>query len=80
MSTAEIYTKPTCPYCVKAKNILNGKNIKYTEYTVGQDGITKETIEQKIGQNASVKTVPQIFLDGKYIGGCAELMKHFGLK
>lgn len=80
MSTAEIYTKPTCPYCVRAKAILNQRNIKYTEYTVGQDGITKETIEQKIGPNATIRTVPQIFLDGKYIGGCDDLKKHFGEK
>lgn len=77
---AEIFTKPTCPHCIKAKSLLNTKNIKYTEHILGQNGVTKETIEQKIGGNAQVKTVPQIFIDGKYIGGCDDLMKHFGVK
>ncbi len=77
---AEIFTKTTCPYCVKAKNLLNVKGIKYTEHVIGQNGVTKETIEQKIGGNASVKTVPQIFLDGNYIGGCDDLFKYFGVK
>lgn len=76
--TAEIYTKPTCPWCVKAKAILTQKGIQYKEYMLGVDGVTKETIEQKIGEGAVVKTVPQIFLDGKYVGGCTELMKLLG--
>lgn len=76
--TAEIYTKPTCPWCVKAKAILTQKGIQYKEYMLGVDGVTKETIEQKIGEGAVVKTVPQIFLDGKYVGGCTELIKLLG--
>jgi len=76
--TAEIYTKPACPWCVKAKQALSRHGISYTEFTIGTNGITKETVEQKIGAGAVVKTVPQIFIDGKYIGGCTELLKSFG--
>jgi len=77
-STAEIFTKQSCPWCIRAKQILSKKNIPYTEHTVGIGGVTKETIEQKIGKGAVVKTVPQIFIDGKYIGGCTDLIAHFG--
>ena len=78
--TAEIFTKPTCPHCIKAKALLTTKSIKYVEYILGQNGVTKETVEHKIGNGAQIKTVPQIFLDGKYIGGCEDLVKHFGVK
>lgn len=76
--TAEIFTKQACPWCVKAKQALSRHGIAYTEHHIGSNGVTKETIEQKIGSGAVVKTVPQIFVDGKYIGGCTELLKHLG--
>lgn len=76
---AEIYTNMSCPHCVRAKEILKQQNIPFVEYTVGKDGITKETIETKIGDGTTVRTVPQIFLDGKYVGGCSELKAMFGV-
>lgn len=75
MKSAEIFTKPSCPYCVKAKALLTSKKIPYVEYIIGVDGVTKETIEAKIGVAGSVKTVPQIFIDGSHIGGCDNLME-----
>jgi glutaredoxin len=76
--TAEIFTKNGCIWCVRAKSIFDKHKITYTEYSLGVNGVTKETIENKIGPRAQVKTLPQIFLDGKYIGGCSELMLHLG--
>ena len=76
---AEIYTQYGCPHCVIAKRILTDRNIDYKEFTVGMGGITKATIEEKIGVGAKITTVPQIFLDGKYIGGCDDLKRHFSL-
>ena len=72
---AEIFTKQGCPYCVKAKHLLGQNKISYVEYELGVNGISKETIEQKIGKGAVVKTVPQIFLNGEYVGGYTELAK-----
>lgn len=78
MRTAEIYTKPSCPWCIRAKELLKSKGIEYKEFILGVDGVTKETVERKIGNGVQIRTVPQIFLDGKYVGGCTELMKVLG--
>ena len=78
MSKAEIYTKSSCPWCVKAKNLLDQNGVQYVEHTIGSPGATKESIEAKIGNGASVRTVPQIFLDGKYVGGYTDLAKLYG--
>lgn len=75
MQTAEIYTKKTCPWCIKAKELLKTNNIGYAEFVLGIDDISKVDIEKKIGNDTKVTTVPQIFVDGEYIGGCTELMK-----
>lgn len=77
MKTAIIYTKPSCPYCVKAKQVLSKHGIKYTEKIVGVDA-SKQDIEAAIGDGTIVKTVPQIFLDGEYVGGCMELISMLG--
>lgn len=76
----EIYTKPTCGYCVQAKNLLNSKGIPFKEFTIGTNA-SKEDIQQRInglGSSAQVKTVPQIFYIDKnnittYIGGFTDL-------
>lgn len=75
MKTAEIYTKPTCPWCIKAKQLLKTNGITFIERIIGVDGVKKEDIEARIGNGAVVKTVPQIFVDGNYVGGCTDLMK-----
>lgn len=77
--TAEIFTKPTCPHCINAKKLLTNRGISYVEHTVGVNGVTKQTIEDKIGNGYEVKTVPQIFIDGEHVGGYTELAKKFGV-
>lgn len=75
----EIYTKQSCSFCIKAKQIFKRNNLEYTEYEIGQFH-TKEEIQNRINAlnvNVVVHTVPQIFIDGKYIGGCDELIKQF---
>lgn len=69
-----IYSKPSCPYCVKLKMHLKNKGISYEEKTVGVD-ITIEELQTLIGK--PVRTVPQLFLDGEYIGGCDDFEKRF---
>lgn len=72
----EIYTKPSCPYCINAKKLISSKNLEYTEYTVGKDGITKQTIIDRLN-GGTISTVPQIFIDGNHIGGYTELVKYW---
>ena len=61
----EIYSKPTCPYCVKAKQLLKKLKLNYKEYDVNIPKYRKEMI---IKTN-NAKTVPQIFIKGRLIGG-----------
>ena len=68
---AEIYSTPICNFCKLAKNLLESKGIEFTEYQVGKD-IDKDKLEEKVGN--TVRTVPQIFVDDKYIGGYQELV------
>jgi glutaredoxin 1 len=71
----EIFSKDGCPYCVKAKNLLNLKGLSFTEHTVGQNGIDKQVIEERAGK--PIRTVPQIFIDEAHIGGFTDLEKWF---
>jgi glutaredoxin 3 len=70
MPNIEVYTTNYCPYCVKAKALLDRKGAKYTEIDVtGKDEDRLKLVERSGG----MKTVPQIFIDGKHIGGADDL-------
>ncbi len=65
-----IYIKSYCPYCVKAKRLLEGKALDYTEIDVENNAtLLQEMLSKSLGR----KTVPQIFLGDKHIGGCDDL-------
>jgi glutaredoxin 3 len=66
----EIYSKSTCPYCVKAKALLTKNGLRYKEYEENTDAIRQEMIRR-----SGRKTVPQIFINGKHIGGYDDLSK-----
>ena len=67
----EIYTKMTCGYCFRAKRLLQMKKVPFEEYSVDFGGAKKaEMIDRAGGQ----MTVPQIFINGRHVGGCDELM------
>ncbi|ARR49632.1 TPA: glutaredoxin domain-containing protein [Photobacterium damselae] len=70
-----VITQPNCPYCVKAKAILDGRGTEYTTLVLGQELAKEEMIEfiEHVA-NVTVRTVPQIILDGKYIGGHDDLV------
>lgn len=74
-STTTIYgrTEPACQYCEKAKMLLEIKGIDYTFVNVGTD-ITKDQLLEIV---PGARSVPQIFLEGKYIGGFDKLKEHF---
>jgi glutaredoxin 3 len=70
MSKIEIYTKAFCPYCFRAKALLDSKNVEYEEIDITMGGPRRpEMIQRANGRT----TVPQVFIDGKHIGGSDDL-------
>ncbi len=72
MKEIEIYTKGYCPYCHKAKALFEQKNLPYNEIDVENDPVQFDIMCKR----ASRKTVPQIFIDGRHVGGCDDLMDY----
>lgn len=70
MSTVIIYTTETCPYCVNAKQLLDKKNVPYTEIRVDQDSAQREEMIRITER----RTVPQIIIDGNPIGGFDDML------
>ena len=64
-----MYTTAYCPYCVRAKQLLTRKGVAFEEIDVGNDDQLREQVVRETGR----RTVPQIFIDGKPIGGFEEL-------
>ncbi len=71
MSKLEIYTRATCPYCIRAKQLLDTLGIAYDENAVEDQSLRTEMIQRTGGRS----TVPQIFIDGKLVGGCDDLFR-----
>ena len=69
MPNIEVYSTPNCPYCVRAKTLLQSKNINFKEIDVSDD---VESL-QKMMKLSGLRTVPQIFINDKSIGGYDEL-------
>jgi glutaredoxin 3 len=71
MTRIEIYTKFLCPYCTRAKALLTAKGAVFEEIDISAGGTRRaEMIERAAGR----QTVPQIFIDGRHIGGCDDLV------
>jgi glutaredoxin 3 len=70
MKPVEIYTTQTCPYCIAAKRLLLKKGVDFKEIDVGVQPQLRAAMTQKAGGRTSV---PQIFIDGKHVGGCDDL-------
>lgn len=66
----EIYTWSSCPFCVRAKALLDKKAVKYTEYCLDGDERGRAKMAQRSNGRRSV---PQIFIDDRHIGGCDDL-------
>lgn len=71
MAKVEIYTTAYCPYCLKAKALLDAKGVSYQE--INLEGKPDELAALK--QRTGWRTVPQIFIDGKLVGGFSELSR-----
>jgi glutaredoxin 3 len=70
MARVEIYTKFFCPYCARAKRLLDEKSVAYEEYEISGGGEKREEMIQRSGGRT---TVPQIFIDGRHIGGSDDI-------
>lgn len=69
MADIRIYTTTICPYCVRAKQLLQRKGLAYEEIDVSGDHDTRHWLVQTTGR----RTVPQIFINDTPVGGCDEL-------
>jgi glutaredoxin 3 len=72
VATVEIYSSFWCPYCHRAKNLLKGKGVAFTEFEVDNDPKLREEMVRRAGGR---RTVPQIFIDGRHIGGSDDLAR-----
>lgn len=69
MNNIEIYTKGYCPYCQRAKALLDAKGLSYQEYEVSTD---KARLQEMV-ERSNRRTVPQVFLNNQHIGGSDDL-------
>ena len=70
MKKIDVYTTNYCPYCVKAKDLLNKKGVQFTEIDVTED---QEMRVKLVEMSGGRKTVPQIFVDGISYGGFSDI-------
>ncbi len=70
MAKIEVYTKAFCPYCTRAKALLDAKGVDYEEIDLTMGGPRRQEMIQRSGGRT---TVPQIFIDDRHIGGSDDL-------
>jgi len=70
MARVEIYTKAFCGYCVRAKRLLDAKGTDYEEFDITMGGPKRAEMVQRSNGRTSV---PQIFIDGRHVGGSDDL-------
>tara|TARA_B100000686_G_scaffold26294_1_gene25594 strand:+ start:132 stop:389 length:258 start_codon:yes stop_codon:yes gene_type:complete len=70
MKKVVIYTGPMCNFCSAAKHLLNKKKISYEEIDIGYD---EKKREEMLKKSNGAKTIPQIFIEEKHVGGYVEL-------
>lgn len=72
MAEIVMYSGPTCPYCERAKELLRKKGVTFTDYNVKTD-LAK--YDEMLMRTEGRRTIPQIFIDGMLVGGCADLYR-----
>jgi glutaredoxin 3 len=70
MADVVIYTTPTCPYCQRARRLLDGKGVAFRDIDVSRDPSLRE---EMTGRAQGRTTVPQVFIDGTPYGGCDDI-------
>ena len=69
-ANVEIYTWSSCPFCIRAKALLDRKGVEYTEYAIDGD----EDARDKMSERSNGKrSLPQIFIDDLHVGGCDDI-------
>jgi len=71
MAKVEIYTWQGCPYCIKAKGLLDGQGVDYIEHKIDGDDDARKAMSDRIDPSGGPTSVPQIFVDDVYIGDCS---------
>lgn len=66
-----IYTFSTCPYCIRAKRLMDNKGVKYEEIEISNNNEKLEELKQRTNS----ATVPQIFINDRFIGGCDDIVE-----
>lgn len=66
----EIYTWRTCPFCIRAKNLLMNKEVDFIEYSIDGDEVARAKMAQRANGRRSL---PQIFINDEHIGGCDDI-------
>ncbi|MEH2276281.1 MAG: glutaredoxin 3 [Nostoc sp.] len=69
-ANVEIYTWRTCPFCIRAKSLLNNKGVEFIEYNIDGDEVARNKMAQRANGRRSL---PQIFINDKHIGGCDDI-------
>lgn len=70
MAQVEIYTTPMCPYCRRAKRLLAAKGVPFVEIDLWKEPHRRAEMIARAGGRS---TVPQIFVNGRHVGGCDDL-------
>jgi glutaredoxin 3 len=70
MTEVIVYSGPNCPYCVRAKMLLQKKGAAFTDFDVKAD---PARMEEMMDKTQGKRSIPQIFIGGKHIGGCDDL-------
>lgn len=71
MPKVEIYTWRFCPFCIRAKQLLDRKGVAYEEYVIDGDEAARDAMVAR-GSDGR-RSVPQVFIDGAHVGGCDDL-------
>ena len=71
MAEVELYTTMFCPYCARARALLERKGVTYTDIDILDEPARRGEMIQRAGERT---TVPQIFINGEHIGGSDELV------
>jgi glutaredoxin 3 len=69
-ANVEIYTWSTCPFCIRAKSLLNQKGVDFTEYCIDGDEVARAKMSERANGRRSV---PQIFINDQHVGGCDDI-------
>lgn len=70
MAAIDIYIKPTCPYCLRAQALLKKKGVAFHVIDISREPERRPEMIERAGGRS---TVPQIFIDGRHVGGCDDL-------